>query len=127
MNIKNKLPFVAFVLIVCLCCFMQILSICELFFSFPTVILSEVNFDVTAIPVPTMTFCINTGNGTFGKTSEEIFNKFNVSEIIGSFEYTDVESGKSDNIFRPDQVLLSLSMKYSCITLNHIRKGEFSF
>ena len=95
MDIKNKLHFIVFVLILCLCCFLQILSICELFFSYPTVILSETTFDVSAIPFPSMTFCTYIENMTIGKTSEEFFENFNVSQIVGYFEYHNMETGKT--------------------------------
>src|SRR6201996_7447923 len=83
MKTKNKLPFIAFILILGLGCFMQIYSICELFFSYPTVTLSEANFDVSAIPFPSMTFCTYIGNTTIEMSSKQVFKTFNASEIVG--------------------------------------------
>ena len=127
MDIKNKIPYIGFVLVLGLFCFMQVYSICELFFSYPTVILSEVNFDVNAIPVPTMTFCIYIGNRTNGTTSEEIFKTLNILDIVQSFEYHDAGSGKSYNIFNPDESSLSLSMEYNCLTLKNLHQGKLNF
>ena len=117
---KNKIPFITFVLVLSLLCFMQIYSICELFFSYPTVILSEVNFDVYAIPVPTITFCI-VSNRYKGSTSEKIFKTLNVSQIVELFQYYDVVSGKFHDIFNQDQTSLSISMEYTCLTGSQIR------
>ena len=55
MNTKNNLLFIAFVLALSLGCFSQIYSICELFFSFPTVVLSKAN--VFEIPLTSLTLC----------------------------------------------------------------------
>ena len=125
MKIKNNLLFIAFVLVLILGCFLQILSICELFFSYPTVILSETTFDVSAIPFPSMTFCAYVENLTIGLTSEEIFETFNVSEIITSINYCNLETGNDSKLFY--QANLSSNYYYKCFTLNHLEQGILNF
>ena len=125
MDIKNNLLFIGFVLVLILGCFLQILSICELFFSYPTVILSEITLHVSAIPFPSMTFCTYIEGMTIGKTSEELFEDFNVSEIVGSIEYLNMETGNVDDISY--QANLSLSYYFKCFTLNHLEQGKFEF
>ena len=124
MKIKNKLPFIGFVLVLKFCCLWQIYSICEHFFRYPTVILSETTFDVSAIPFPSMTFCTYIENMTIGKTSEELFENFNVSEIVSSIYYGNLETGKTDDISY--QANLSLSNYFKCFTLNHLEQGNFN-
>ena len=78
-------------------------------------------------PGLSITFCIYIGNRTEGTTSDEVFKTLNVSEIVDSFEYYDVGSGKSYNIFHPDQASLSLSMEFNCLTLKNSHQGELNF
>ena len=122
MEIKNNLLFILFVLVLISGCFLQILSICDLFFSYPTVILSETNFDVSAISFPSMTFCAYVGNSSKGMTSEGVFNTFNVSEIVDKIRYYDDESGRMSNIFHQVKFLRSLSKESNCFT---IKPGKF--
>ena len=127
MKIKNKLPFITFVLVLILGSFLQILSICELFFSYPTVILSETTFDVFAIPFPSMTFCAYVGNKTNRMTSEEDFDTFNVSEIVESIQYYDGESGHTLNIFHQVKFHRSLSRDCICYTIKPDEHGKLQF
>ena len=127
MKIKNNLLFIAFVLVLILGCFLQILSICELFFSYPTVILSETKFDIFETPLPTMTFCEYGGNRTKGITSEKVFETFNVSEIVESIIYYDGESGQTSNISHQVKFLRSLSRGCICFTIEPDENGKLHF
>ena len=127
MKIKNNLLFIAFVLVLILGCFLQILSICELFFSYPTVILSQTTFDVSAIPFPSMTFCAYVGNRTNGMTSENVFETFDVSKIVEDLIYHDGESGNRLNIIHQVKFMPSLSEYHNCFTINSNKHGKFNF
>ena len=127
MKIKNNLLFIGFVLVLILGCFLQILSICELFFGYPTVISSETKFDVFEIPLPTMTFCEYGGNRTKGMTSEKVFETFNVSEIVEEIIYYEGESGTKLNISYQVKFLRSLSRDCICFTIKPDENGKLHF
>ena len=127
METKNNLLFIAFVLVLILGCFMQILSICELFFSYPTVILSETNFDVFETPLPTMTFCAYVLKRNKGLTSEKIFETFNVSEIVEGIHHWNVEKGYELNIAYQVQFTPSLSKDCRWFTINPNKHGKLIF
>ena len=116
MKVKNNLPFIAFVLALGIGCFSQIYSICELFFSFPTVVLSEANFDVFEIPLPSITLCTDISNRSHGKASEDVFKTFNISKTIDWIRYNEIENNHYKTIFNPDQIIEVLSMSYYCVT-----------
>ena len=97
-------------------CFSQIYSVCELYFSFPTVILSKANFDVFEIPLPSITLCTDIGKRSYGKSSQEFFKTFNFSITIDWIRYYEQENNHDKIIFNPDQKIEILSMAYYCMT-----------
>ena len=124
MDIKSKGPFIAFVLVINLCCFWQIVSICQLFFSYPTNISIETDFDVFEIPLPSLTFCTNIRNRIRGKVSEDIFKTFKTQDIIGNITTIDQDHQETIVDIFSNYTVESLSMDYYCFTINSFKQGN---
>ena len=105
-------------------CFWQIVSISKLFFSFPTNIFIDTEFDVFEIPLPSVTFCTDITNRSNGKTSQELFDTFKLNQTVLEIGYLHQESDETQNLFDPDQIIQAISMTYYCFTFNSYKQGK---
>jgi len=109
-------------------CFWQISSICGLYFSYPTNIFIDTQFDVFDKELPAFTICTNIANRSRSKTLEKSFESFSIEKFVKeiSIGFEDkMEINLTEQSF--DTVLESISFRYYCFTLNSQFKGKNTF
>ena len=126
--VMSRLKFKSFLMMVCLNigCFWQMVSICSLYFNYPTNIFIDTKFDVFEQTVPALTFCTSVGQTHRGKnTSTHLFDNFSLNTTI---EQISINSLADQVDIITDQylssVIESVSINYYCFTLNSQVKGK---
>ena len=109
-----------------ICCFWQIVSICSLYFNYPTNIFIDTNFDVFEQTLPALTFCTRIGTEHRGQnTSSDLFDMHLVNQTIQEISVSSFareEEVVTDRYL--SSLIESLSIYYYCFTINSQLKGK---
>ena len=100
-------------------------SIVELYFSYPTNILIETDFQTDERVMPALTFCANIWNQTRNRTTEQTFKDIIPDKIIANI-YTVLLRHQDQDLkqYTLGHTLESLSLRYYCFLLNNVLKGK---
>src|SRR5882724_9871340 len=95
----------------------QLISVCNLFFSYPTnIFIEKTKFHTFGRQLPAMTFCCNVGNIPLGNKSREILSSFKIQHIIHNMfvESTDgiYKSPELSAYYLDKNIIESISSKY---------------
>ena len=123
MKYNKYFVYIPIILVLNLGCFWQIVFICQLFFSYPTNVFIETQFDVFEMELPSLTFCAEIGNSSRGKTAEEALRTFKIEEFVEEVSYFNSGNEKQQNFNIMKHSIETMSMMYYCFTLNSYKQG----
>src|ERR1700743_1874336 len=94
-------------------CIWQIVSISSLYFSFPTHVFIETQFQSDDKPLPALTFCANIWNQTHGRHSPDIFANISLQELVVDIYTVFVhQKGQSLRDYFVSHAIETLSLRY---------------
>ena len=108
-------------------CLLQVVKICEMYFKYPTNVLIETKFDAIERQLPSITLCQKSVNSFRGKHTHQLFEMFPIgSTVSASIHMNGNSKSMVENLtqFVSNNALESISIKYYCLTLNSVLKGN---
>jgi hypothetical protein len=127
-SFKNICLISIFYSILSIGCIFQILSMYYLFYSYPTIVSTETQFEVHEEELPAITICGIYKNKSTTNSLNELFRSINIRNIIKKSViklHNSVESEITDKIL--DSVFASINSLYYCFTINSRIKCKFDF
>jgi hypothetical protein len=105
-------------------CIWQLVSICQLYFEYPTIVSIETKFENSNLELPAITFC--TENLNRGIDIRESFKRTNIKDIL---KRSEIETETHEVIHEEsiETVIEIINSDYYCFTLNSLMKGENFF
>ena len=125
-NLKNLFNLTTIILL-CLGCSWQIITIFQLYFSYPTNVFIETKFDAMERQFPAISFC-NQHAHEYGKifnSSDLVFDQYTIEEIV-RVETVDFLDRPMINLtsYFVEKSIETASQQFYCLTLNSRLKGK---
>ena len=103
----------------------QIVTIFQMYLAFPTNTLMVCDFEAETKPLPAISFCAEYHNKTNGRKFDEIFNDFDLNDIIIDIYISFVKRRETDlRHYFLSNITETISQAFYCFTLDSNNHGK---
>ena len=124
----NKIIKIVFSFLLTIGCIAHVYQMCELYYSYPTIVSSETQFENIDNVFPAITICVNNKISNKILTTNETFYQIkNQILITNASIYSDLKNSEDITSDILNTMIISVNNYFNCLTINSLMKGILYF